>query len=110
MEKDEGTCPYFRTGNFITFKNGKTWYIKSIMTCKTANIVYAITCTMCGSFYIGQMQNLRSNIFNHEEYRHLTVSKHLNNCSKAMFNIAPIYQCKESNRLLLESKEKSIKL
>ena len=109
-----GTCPYLRTGNSITFKNGKTWQVRSIMTCKATNVVYAITCTTCGSFYIGQTKNLRKRVtlhrqqIHHEEYRHLTVSNHLIHCSKGTFNIAPIYQCRDSNRLLLESKEKNI--
>ena len=81
---------------------------------KCTNVIYAITCPTCGSFYIGQTQDLRKRVtlhkqqIHHEEYRHLYVSNHLYHCSKGKFNIAPIYQCKDSNRLVLESKEQLI--
>lgn len=113
-EQKCGTCPHLTTGNSITFKNGKTWHIKSTMTCKATNVVYAITCPTCGSFYIGQTQDLRKRVtlhrqqIHHKEYRHLKISNHIFNCGKGTFNITPIYQCKDSNRLLLESKEQHI--
>ena len=106
-----GTCPFLKTGNIIKFKNGKTWHVKTRMTCKATNVVYAITCSVCESFYIGQIQDLRKRItfhkqqINHREYRHLKVSSHLFNCSQGTFSVAPIFQCKDSNRLLLETNE-----
>ena len=52
---------------------------------------------------------LHSKKIYHEEYRHLNVGNHLYHCSKGTFDIAAIYKCKDSNRLLLESKEQVMK-
>ena len=109
-----GTCEHLKSGNIIKFKNGQIWKIRSNMTCKAQNVIYAIICSKCESFYIGQTQNLRNRVtlhkqqIHHPEYRHLTVSEHLYRCSKGKFDILPIYQCQQANRLILESKENEI--
>ena len=79
-----GTCNLIITGESITFNNGKTWRIMSDMSCQSRNIIYAMICPKCESFYIGQTENLRNRVtvhkeqIKHKKYRHLQVSEHLN--------------------------------
>ena len=86
-----GTCNLIITGQSITFKNGKTWKVNSDMNCLSINIIYAIICPKCETFYIGQTENLRNRVtvhkeqIKHEKYRHLHVSEHLNLCNGGNF-------------------------
>ena len=109
-----GTCEIIIPGKTITFKNGKKWEIKTAMNCKSTNIIYAIICPKCESFYIGQTEHLRKRVtvhreqINHERYRHLLVSKHIMKCNAGKFKIMPIYQCRNTNRIFRENKELEI--
>ena len=84
------------------------------MNCKSRNIIYIAVCSKCENFYVGQTEYLRKRVMvhkeqiNHEEYRCLSVSKHIEKCSGGDFKIMPIYQCDNSNRLTRESKEQNI--
>lgn len=107
-----GTCEYILTGESVTFKNGKTWKIKSSMNCKARNVIYVILCTNCDSFYIGQTENLRNRVtlhkeqIKHDRYRHLHVSEHLKSCNNGNFKICPIYHCQDASRIVRETKKK----
>lgn len=110
-----GTCEHIFTGDSIQLRNGQRWEIRTTMNCKARNVIYILSCENCDSFYIGQTENLRKRVtlhkqqIRHEEYRHLTVSKHLASCSDGHFKIMPIYQCQaNANRLVRESKESDI--
>ena len=110
-----GTCAIIMIGIDIKLKNGKTWYVKCPMNCKSRNIICILICAKCRSFYVGQTENIRQRVtlprqqINHEEYSHLTVSEHIRRCSSGNFQIMPIYQCdSHSSRLIRESKERDI--
>jgi hypothetical protein len=49
-----GTCPFLKTGSCITFKCGKSFSVNDNMSCKSKNLLYCITCNVCGNEYIGQ--------------------------------------------------------
>ena len=109
-----GTREHIYTGESVTFKNGKVWKVKSSISCKSRNVIYAILCTKCESFYVGQTENLRNRVtvhkgqIKHDEYGHLNVSKHLKSCTNGKFKIFPIYNCHGANRLIREAKEKEV--
>ena len=109
-----GTCDIIITGDSITLKSGKTWYIKSPMSCKTKEVIYLIIFPNCGLAYVGQTNNLRNRVtlhrqqIKHEQYRHLTVSKHIAQCSNGNFRIMPILKCTGQSRVQLECNEKCI--
>lgn len=113
-EKRCGTCEVLITGNSITFKNEKSWKVNSQMNCKAKHIIYVIICSKCKSFYVGQTEDLRKRVtlhkeqIRHKEYRHLKVSEHMDSCNKGNFEIMPIYQCMNTNRLFRETKEKEL--
>ena len=86
------------TENSIKLKYNKVWQMKSPMNCKSRNVIYIVVCSKCESFYVGQTEHLRKRVtlhkgqMNHEEYRCLSVSKHIEKCSGGDFKIMPIYQ------------------
>ena len=81
------TCDLIITEDSIKLRSGKTWTIKSSMTCTSKDIVYIIFCPKCKNSYVGQTQILRNRITLHkeqiiyEQYRHLQVSKHQAECN-----------------------------
>ena len=109
-----GTCDIIITGGKITLNSGKTWFIKSPMSCTTKEVVYLLVCSNCGLFYVGWTNNLRKRVtlhreqINHEKYRHLTVSKHISRCSNGVFKIMPILKCAGQSRVELEYSEKRV--
>ena len=54
MDPRCGTFPYLKTGDTFTFKCGKTFTIRTNMSCKSRNLIYCMICTTCGENYIGQ--------------------------------------------------------
>jgi ribosomal protein L31 len=104
-----GTCKVIIPGKTITFKNERKWEVKTWMDCKSRNVIYAMICPKCRSFYTGQTEHLRKRVtvhkeqIHHERYRHLFVSEHIAKCNGGKFNIMPIYQCQNPNRLFRES-------
>jgi hypothetical protein len=48
------TCPSLIEGTSFTFKNGRTFTVVQDILCKTKNLVYAIICSNCGEFYVGE--------------------------------------------------------
>ena len=48
------TCPDLIEGTSVVFNNGKKFTVKQNMSCGTKNVVYALICTTCGDFYIGE--------------------------------------------------------
>ena len=108
------TCQYIFAGESITLKNGKLWKINSSMSCKARNVIHLIISTKCENFYVGQTENLRKRVTlhkeqrRHDQYRHLTVSKHLKTCNDGKYKIFPIYHCNDPSRLIRKSKGKEI--
>ena len=95
-------CPYVNETQTLKIKaTGKTFYIKHFFTCKTQNVLYAITCNGCGEQYIGMTNSTLQERFRvHRQqidnpvYRQIGASKHLNECStdKIKFNVTPFFK------------------
>ena len=56
------TCPYLVEANFFqSNSNGKKYFPRTsgteFLNCKTENIVYLMTCKLCGFQYIGETKN-----------------------------------------------------
>ena len=46
---------YLMEGNEFKLSNNKTWYIRSMITCHSVNVIYFLTCNMCNNeTYIGK--------------------------------------------------------
>lgn len=52
-QKQCKTCPYIHNPPKIEGPCGQ-FYIRSSLNCQSSNVVYAITCTLCGKIYIGE--------------------------------------------------------
>ena len=52
------TCLDLTEGTEISFNNGKRFEVKRNMNCKTEYVVYALTCSKCGEFYVGKTINM----------------------------------------------------
>ena len=113
-----GTCKLLITGNSIKLRNNKVWQIKSPMNCKSREVIYIVVCSKYENLYVDQTEHLRKRItlhkeqINHayEEYRSLSVSKHIEICSGDDFKIMPINQCDNSSRLTRECERDFITL
>ena len=106
------TCPDIMEGTTISFSNGKTFHVKTDMSCVSKQVVYSIICAKCNAFYIGQTKNelckrmtLHRQQTNHEELRVLNVNKHIHSCAGGKFKIFPLYRVDSANVHLLEEKE-----
>jgi hypothetical protein len=69
------------------------------ISCKTKNLVYAIICSNCGEFYVGETKTkLRTRMTVHrQQTRHqdLTIiraNEHFHDCSGGHFKIFPLYK------------------
>jgi len=95
-------CEYMNeTDKIHITSTGKTFKIKQHMTCKSANVLYIITCNGCNEQYVGMTNNTLAKRFtvhrqqiNHPTYRKIGVSEHLYNCSKneIKFTVTPFYK------------------
>ena len=98
-----------RRKHLTNYMQENTWDKENTAPCHNAQSEYNQT-----NFYIGQIQHLRKTVtlhrqqIDHKEYRHFKISNHIFNCSKGKLNMTPIYQCKDSNRLLLKLKKQHI--
>ena len=109
------TCQIIIEGQSYTFGNGKTFTVKHNMNCDTKNVIYALVCDNCNSFYIGQTSNeLRKRMTLHrqqtlrDEFRVLKVNKHFHNCANDKFKVFPIYKVHvlNNNASLRDEKER----
>ena len=48
------TCPSLIEGTSFTFTNGRTFTFMQDISCKAKNRLYAIICSNCGEFYVGE--------------------------------------------------------
>ena len=46
------------TNTFKSYNTGRRYNIRTSMTCKSANLVYLISCRKCGLQYVGETENL----------------------------------------------------
>ena len=61
-------CPHINPTNTVTGLNGAQYHIKGSFNCNSANLIYAITSTLCpNSLYIGETgNNLRQRLNGHK--------------------------------------------
>ena len=92
--------------------NECTFDINAPMSCTTKNLIYVITCTGCGEFYIGQTgTTLRDRVRVHKQqikepkYRQIGVSEHLDICGKTNFTIFPFYKVFSDSKTVREERE-----
>ena len=106
------TCPSLIEGTSFTFKNGRTFTVMQDISCKTKNLVYAIICSNCGEFYVGETKTeLRTRMTVHrQQTRHqdLTIiraNEHFHDCSGGHFKIFPLYKVNTEGDFLRRRKE-----
>lgn len=112
MQKRCKTCDIIIDCQSYTFKNGFHFKIKTDMNCTSKNVIYALICSKCSDFYIGQTgMELRKRMTLHrqqtrtEHLRYLTVNEHCHKCADDNFFVLPIYQMSNSDVLQRENKE-----
>ena len=81
------------------FKNGLVFRVNADMNCKSANLIYCITCTSRHENYIGQMGNsicervrVHKQQIRHPNLRQIPLSEHLDECANGTFKIFPFYK------------------
>ena len=95
-------CKYINETKVLRITStGKTFEIKPRLTCKSSNILYAITCNGCNQQYVGMTSNTLAKRFtihrqqmNNPQYRKIGVSKHLYECSSKSikFTVTPFFK------------------
>lgn len=85
--------------SLVNFKNGKHFPVNQNMSCKSKNVIYALVCTNCEEFYIGETKTeLRTRMTvhrqqtNHQELTILRANEHFRICSGGHFRIFPLYK------------------
>ena len=101
-DKRCGNCKYMNETKTLRITTTNThFHIKHRLTCKTSNVLYAITCQGCNEQYIGMTNNTLAKRFtihrqqlNNPIYRQIGVSKHLDECSTKdiKFTVTPFFK------------------
>ena len=79
-------CPLLNTsGSFISKGDNLTYNSKININCQTCNCIYLITCSCCGTQYVGQTKNkiltrFNSHFFDINHNNDTTVARHFNRC------------------------------
>ena len=79
-------CPLLNTrGSFISKGDNLTYKSKINVNCQMCNCIYLITCSNCGTQYVGQTKNKLLTRFNSHFYdihhnNDTTVARHFNKC------------------------------
>ena len=113
-----GVCVHLIEGHQYTFRCGKTFIVKSDISCLAQNIIYSLICRGCSKEYIGQSSNLRKRMtvhrqqISHEEVRLLKVSKHIDECStlEPKFLVFPLMKTDSNATIRREKEEMLIKM
>ena len=77
-------CPLLNTsGSFISKGNNLTYQSKVNVNCQMCNCIYLITCSHCGTQYVGQTKNkiltrFNSHFFDITHNNDTTVERHFN--------------------------------
>ena len=113
-------CAGLLLGNSYTFKNvGKTFSLKTYLSCDSYNLLYIINYPTCGEKYtdetgIGKTK-LRDRVrvylqhIRQPEYQKLKVEEHLRTCGKGTFKIFLLLQMRSSEIDLRKSYERNLK-
>ena len=110
-----GVCENLNTENEFVFQCGKTFNVKTTMSCEVRNLIYVIRCGGCQEEYIGETgETLRHRLTVHRQQirdastRMLYVSGHKANCAKNQsikFQILPLYKMQNDNTTSRKMKE-----
>ena len=79
-------CPKLHTtGVLISTTNGRKFQSMKKITCQSSNLIYVITCNICGIQYVGQTKNriltrFQGHIHDIIHNNDTTVARHFNNC------------------------------
>ena len=110
-----GVCEHLITENKFVFQCGKTFNVKTTMSCEVRNLICVIRCGECQEEYIGETgETLRHRLTVHRQQirdastRMLYVSGHIANCAKNQsikFQILPLYKMQNNNMTSRKMKE-----
>ena len=110
-----GVCEHLITENEFVFQCGKTFNVKTTMSCEVRNLIYVIRCGGCQEEYIGETGNtLRHRLTAYRQQirdastRMLYISGHVANCAKNQsikFQILPLYKMQNDNMTSRKMKE-----
>lgn len=98
-------CPYVSKCNEMNI-NGKPFWIRSNLTCDSANVIYVISCLRCNIHYIGQTMNpLRTRLGQHLSDIRLekptSIAEHFINHAENIidiFRMTPIFYVQDMER------------
>ena len=106
------TCPSLIEGTSFTFKNGRTFTLMQDMSCKTKNLAYAIICSNCGEFYVGETKTelrtpmtVHRQLTRHQDLTIIRANEHFHDCSGGHFKIFPLYKVNTEGDFLRRRKE-----
>ena len=93
-------CPQIIEGSSYTFHNGKQAWCNAEITCYTPNVIYAMICTACNKFYIGETGDPicirttghRQQIKPSAKDRPVAADIHIEQCSQGDFKMFPFFQ------------------
>jgi hypothetical protein len=104
-----GCLRFFRLALLPVFDS---FTVMQDISCKTKNLVYAIICSNCGEFYVGETKTeLRTRMTVHrQQTRHqdltmIRANEHFHDCSGGHFKIFPLYKVNTEGDFLRRSKE-----
>ena len=110
-----GLCIHLIEGKEFKFLNGKTFKVKTAMSCEVQNVIYVIRCDGCQKEYIGETGDfLRKRVTVHRQHirdknvRILFVSEHIDQCASSKtpaFKIFPLLKIHSDNPTLRKEKE-----
>lgn len=110
-----GLCHHLIIENIYHFKCGKSFKVKSHMSCNVRNLIYVIQCGGCQEEYIGETgDTLRHRLTVHRQQirnpnvRMLYVSEHISICSRQpgiKFKVFPLYKMRTDSIIARKLKE-----
>jgi hypothetical protein len=112
-----GCCNHLvATDHFKFHQTGKTFYIRTELTCSSNNLIYVLICAGCDEYYIGETgDTIRARVRVHRQHINnancapLKVSRHVAACTSfsiIKFRVVPFYKLTEDNPALRKEKEK----
>jgi hypothetical protein len=100
-------CAHMTECNNITFNTDTgitNFKLLKHFSCYSTHVIYKISCTGCGEYYIGQTCYLRNRVTQHkcnirnDAYRIMKVHTHVHDCTKDLpttFTIVPFFQVRQ---------------
>ena len=95
-----GTCAHMTECNNITFNTDTgitNFKLLKHFSCYSTHVIYKISCTGCGEYYIGQTCYLRNRVTKHkcdirnDAYRIMKVHTHVHDCTKTCLLLSLLF-------------------